>query len=58
MPLSSVQGVAMDTLITGLLLVGVLGFPMAIVLFVRWVLRRRGVPTRYERPDTIDYDKW
>jgi hypothetical protein len=58
MPLSSVQGGSMDTLSNGLLLVGVLGLPMAIVVFVRWVLRRRGLPTRYERPDTIDYDKW
>ena len=48
----------MDTLINGLLLVGVLGLPMAIAVFLRWVLRRRGLPTRYERPDTIDYDKW
>jgi hypothetical protein len=48
----------MDAMINVLLLVGVLGFPMAIVVFVRWVLRRRGLPTRYERPDNIDYDKW
>ena len=48
----------MHTLITGLLLVGVLALPLAIAVFVRWVLRRRGLPTRHERPDTIDYDKW
>ena len=48
----------MESLIKGLLLVGVLALPTAIVLFVRWVLRRRGLPTRYERPDSIDYDKW
>ena len=48
----------MEALINGLLLVGVLGLPMAIVLFVRWVLRRRGLSARYERPDSIDYDKW
>ena len=48
----------MEALINGLLLVGIFGFPMAILVFVRWVLRRRGLPTRYERPDTPDYDKW
>jgi hypothetical protein len=48
----------METLINGLLLIGVLGLPMAIAVFVRWVLRRRDLPTRYERPDTPDYDKW
>jgi len=48
----------MDAVINGLLLVGVLGLPMVIAVFVRWVLRRRGLPTRYERPDNIDYDKW
>lgn len=58
MPLSGVQGGSMDILINGLLLVGVLGVPMAIVVFVRWILRRRGLPTRQEPPDTIDYEKW
>ena len=48
----------MDNVINGLLLVGMLGFPMAIVVFVHWVLRRRGLPTRQEPPDTIDYNKW
>jgi hypothetical protein len=48
----------MEALITGLLLIAVLAAPMAIVLFVRWVLRRRGMPTRFEKPDNIDYDKW
>ena len=48
----------MDAVINGLLLVAVLALPMAIAVFVRWVLRRRGLPTRYERPDNIDYDKW
>jgi hypothetical protein len=48
----------MDALINGILLVGVLALPLAIVIFLRWVLRRRGLPTRYEKPDTIDYDKW
>lgn len=48
----------MDTLINGLLLVGVLGLPMAIVVFLHWFLRRRGLPTRPEQSDSIDYDKW
>ena len=42
----------------GLLLVGLLLTPLAIVVFVYWFLRRRGLPTRQEQPDTIDYDKW
>jgi hypothetical protein len=48
----------MEALINGILLVGVLVLPLAIVVFVRWVLRRRGLPTRIEPPDEIDYDKW
>ena len=48
----------MDALTNGLLLVGVLALPMAIAVFLRWVIRRRGVPTRPEQPDTPDYDKW
>jgi hypothetical protein len=45
-------------LINGLLLVGVLALPTAILFFLIRVLRRRGLDTRYEPPDTIDYDKW
>ena len=48
----------MDTLINGLLLVGVLGTPLAIVVFVHRALRRRGLNPHYGPPDTIDYDKW
>jgi hypothetical protein len=48
----------MDTLINGLLLVIVLGLPLAIVVSVHWILRRRGLPAHYDQPDTIDYDKW
>ena len=58
MPLSRLQGGSMDAVVNGLLLVVVLGLPMVIAVVVRWVLRRRGLPTRYERPDNIDYDKW
>jgi hypothetical protein len=56
--MSSVLGGLMGSLITGLLLVGVLLTPLAIAVFVHWFLRRRGLPTRQEPPDTIDYDKW
>jgi hypothetical protein len=48
----------MDTLINGLLLVGVMGLPLAIVVFAHWLLRRRGLSASYEPPETIDYDKW
>jgi hypothetical protein len=34
----------MDSLITGLLLVGLLLTPLAIVVFMYWFLRRRGLP--------------
>jgi hypothetical protein len=48
----------MDTVINGLLLVGVLGLPMAILFFLVRFLRRRGLPDHFEPEDTIDYDKW
>ena len=48
----------MDTLINGLLLVGVLGLPSAIVFFLVRAVRRRGLYDQYEQPDRIDYDKW
>jgi hypothetical protein len=48
----------MDTVINGLLLVGVLGLPTAILFFLVRFLRRRGLPDHFEPEDTIDYDKW
>ncbi|HEY7273839.1 MAG TPA: hypothetical protein VH502_13990 [Actinoplanes sp.] len=48
----------MDAVINGILLLVVLALPITIVLVVRWVARRRGMSTRHERPDEIDYDKW
>jgi hypothetical protein len=47
----------MDTVINGLLLVGVLGLPMAILFFLIRFLRHRGLPDHFEPEDTIDYDK-
>jgi hypothetical protein len=58
MMLFSVQGGSMDTLINGLLLVGVLGLPGVIVFFLTRAVRRRGLYDQYEQPDRIDYDKW
>jgi hypothetical protein len=46
------------TLINGLLLVVVLAFPITFVLVVARILRRHGMDTHHEPPDTIDYDKW
>jgi cbb3-type cytochrome oxidase subunit 3 len=46
------------TFVTGLLLVVVLAFPITFVLVVAWVLRRHGMDTKHEPPDSIDYDKW
>ena len=56
--MSNVLGGPMDTWINGLLLLLVLALPLTIVVTVHRVLRRRGLETRYQRPETIDYDKW
>jgi hypothetical protein len=48
----------MEIWINGLLLVGVLGLPTAIVYLFRWALGRRGIDTHIDPPDVIDYDKW
>jgi len=58
MTMSNVLGGPMDTWINGLLLLLVLALPLTIVVTVHRVLRRRGLETRYQRPETIDYDKW
>ena len=48
----------MDSLLNGLLYAAVLGVPLAIAVALHRFLRRRGLSTRPEPPDTIDYDKW
>lgn len=48
----------MQTLINVLLLLALLGFPLAVWFSVMRFLHRHDLPDRFEPSDTIDYDKW
>jgi multisubunit Na+/H+ antiporter MnhF subunit len=48
----------MQILINVVLLLMVLGFPLAMLFLLIRFLHRRNLPDRIEPPDTIDYDKW